>query len=398
MKLKKILLVFLLGSAVTRLCGQSNDYQFSRLDFTNGLSNNHITSLYKDARGFMWFGTMAGLNRYDGYEFKVFLHDQKDPHSIGDNYIEQIFEGPEGKMWVQSRSSRFNIYDLATDQFDRDYGSYLRKRSLPEFWLLGITPGAKGYWFIYRDSGLFHYGPNGKITHTPQDSARPGSLSTALISDAREDHDGNCWVLHQNGLLEKIDGIRHTVVFRTTELEKVFGSRLFPCGLYIDNQNDIWLSASGYFKGVWCYHPATGAFTHFSTTTGPGKLSSDVIFSAIQDEKGRIWLATDHGGVDILDKNDGVRNDPDPRRRRPQKPVGKQYPRHDPRQHRHRLAGYLQKHGVSYYHQNGIQFPLFRHQTHDPHSLSFDDVNKFAGEDTRRQRLDRFQWRRFDLF
>src|ERR1700727_592275 len=124
MKLKKILLVFLVGSAAIRLCGQSNEYQFSRLDFTNGLSNNHITSIYKDSRGFMWFGTMAGLDRYDGYEYKVFRHDQKDPHSIGDNYIEQIFEGPEGTMWVQSRSSRFNIYDLNTEQFHRDYAAY----------------------------------------------------------------------------------------------------------------------------------------------------------------------------------------------------------------------------------------------------------------------------------
>jgi len=380
MKLKKILLIFLLGSAVTRLCGQSNEYQFSHLDFTNGLSNNHITSLYKDARGFMWFGTMAGLNRYDGYEFKVFRHDQKDPNSIGDNYIEQIFEGPEGMMWVQSRSSRFNIYDMATEQFHRDYGAYLRKRSLPEFWLLGITRGEKGYWFIYRDSGLFHYGLDGKIIHTPQDSARRGALSTALISDAREDRNGNCWVVHQNGLIEKIDGISHTVVFRTTALEKAFGNKLFPCGLYIDTQNDIWLYSSGYFKGVWCYHPATGAFTNFNAAAGPGKLSSDVIFSATQDEKGRIWLATDHGGVDILDKKDGsvttLGHVEDDRKSLAENSIPAMI-----RDSTGTIWLGTFKSGISYYHQNGIQFPLFRHQPGDPHSLSFDDVNKFA-EDT----------------
>jgi signal transduction histidine kinase/ligand-binding sensor domain-containing protein/CheY-like chemotaxis protein len=377
MMVKKILLIFLLSSAVIRLCGQSNEYQFSRLDFTNGLSNNHITSLYKDARGFMWFGTMAGLNRYDGYEFKVFRHDQKDPHSIGDNFIEQIFEGPEGKMWVQSRSSRFNIYDLATDQFDRDYGAYLRKRSLPEFWLMGITRGAKGYWFIYRDSGLFHYGLDGKVIHTPQDSARPGSLSTALISDAREDHDGNCWVVHQNGLIEKIDGISHTVVFRTTALEKAFGSKLFPCALYIDDQNDIWLSSGGYFKGAWCYYPDFDSFTHFSTAGGPGKLSSDEVFSTIQDEKGRIWLATDHGGVDILDKKDlsvtNLGHVEDDRKSLSENSIPAMI-----RDSTGTIWLGTFKSGVSYYHQNGIQFPLFRHQPGDPHSLSFDDVNKFV--------------------
>jgi signal transduction histidine kinase/ligand-binding sensor domain-containing protein len=377
MKLKKIMLIFLLGIAVTRLSGQSNEYQFSHLDFTNGLSNNHITSLYKDARGFMWFGTMAGLNRYDGYEFKVFRHDQKDPHSIGDNYIEQIFEGPEGKMWVQSRSSRFNIYDLATDQFDRDYGAYLRKRSLPEFWLLGITRGAKGYWFIYRDSGLFHYGLDGKIIHTPQDSTRAGCLSTALISDAREDRFGNCWVVHQNGLLEKIDGTSHLVTFRTTTLEKNFGNKLFGCGLYIDNQNDIWLYSGGYFKGIWCYHPDPGGFTHFCATGGPGKLSSDLVFSALQDDKGRIWLATDHGGVDILDKKDGAVTTlihvEDDRKSLAENSIPAMI-----RDSTGTIWLGTFKNGINYYHQNGIQFPLFRHQPHDRHSLSFDDVNKFV--------------------
>jgi ligand-binding sensor domain-containing protein len=244
MKLKKFLLVLLLSPTLLRLHGQSPEYQFSTLNFTNGLSNNHITSLYKDPRGFMWFGTMTGLNRYDGYEFKVFRHDQRDPHSIGDNFIEQIFEGPEGKMWVQSRSSRFNIYDLATDQFDHDYAGYLRKYALPEFWLLSISRGASGYWFIYRDSGVYHLNFDGGITAVRQDPSRPGCLAASSITDAKEDHFGNFWVIHQNGLLEKVDGRTHTVTFRTSELEKVVGNNQAPCGIYIDGQNDLWVFSS----------------------------------------------------------------------------------------------------------------------------------------------------------
>ena len=377
MRWNTTLLILLLSFSLSRLFAQSTDYQFSTLNFSNGLSNNHVTSLYKDPRGFMWFGTMSGLDRYDGYEFKVFRHDQHDPHSIGDNFIEQIFEGPEGKMWVQSRSSRFNIYNLATDQFDHDYAGYLRKHFLPEFWLLSIARGTTGYWFIYRDSGIYHLNFDGKVIAVHQDSARPGSLSAAAISDAKEDHDGNCWVVHQNGLLEKVDARTHAVVFRTTELENVIGNNKVPCGLYIDNQDDIWLYASGYFKGVCRYQPATGAFTHFSTTSTTGRLSSDVIYTAIQDDKGKIWLATDHGGVDILDKNDltvtTLTHIEDDRKSLAENSI--------PAMIRDStgtvwLATF--KSGINYCHQNGIQFPLFRHHPHDPHSLSFDDVNKFA--------------------
>jgi signal transduction histidine kinase/ligand-binding sensor domain-containing protein/CheY-like chemotaxis protein/AraC-like DNA-binding protein len=377
MRCNTILLILLLSSAAPRLFAQSTEYQFSTLNFSNGLSNNHVTSLYKDPRGFMWFGTMSGLNRYDGYQFKVFRHDQHDPHSIGDNYIEQIFEGPEGKMWVQSRSSRFNIYDLTTDQFDRDYAGYLRKHSLPEFWLLSIIRGSTGYWFVYRDSGIHHLNPDGNVIAVRQDSSRPGCLAIVSISDAKEDRDGNCWVLHQNGLLEKVDGRTHTVVFRTAWLQNVIGHNLIPCGLYIDKQNDIWLYSSGYFKGVWCYHPPTDAFTHFSASPGPSRLSSDVIYNAIQDDKGKIWLATDHGGVDVLDKNNGtvttLTHIEDDRKSLAESSIPAMI-----RDSTGTIWLGTFKSGINYYHENDIQFPLFRHHPHDPHSLSFDDVNKFA--------------------
>ena len=422
MKLNSTVLILVLSFPLSRLHAQSTEYQFSTLNFSNGLSNNHITSLYKDPRGFMWFGTMSGLDRFDGYEFKIFRHDQRDPHSIGDNYIEQIFEGPEGKMWVQSRSSRFNIYDLATDQFDRDYAGYLRRHSLPEFWLLGIIRGTSGYWFVYRDSGIYHMNFDGSVFGIHQDSARPGCLSIASISDAKEDRQGNCWVFHQNGLLEKIDGRSHKVVFRTERLFEVFGHNQFPCGLFIDNQDDIWLFASGYFKGVWKFRPATGEFTHFSADVAAevstkaalpaksstkalpaklstkaglpanlsavalakvealakaGRLSSNVVYTALQDEKGKIWLATDHGGVDILDKNTlavtALTHIEDDRKSLAENSIPAMI-----RDSSSTIWLGTFKSGINYYHQNGIQFPLYRHHPLDPHSLSFDDVNKFV--------------------
>src|SRR5712691_9332715 len=98
MKPRRIFFLLFCLLTVGRLFAQPNEYLFSHLDFTNGLSNNHVTCMYKDGKGFMWFGTLSGLNRYDGYQFKLFKRDARDLHAITDNYIEQIFEGPEGKM------------------------------------------------------------------------------------------------------------------------------------------------------------------------------------------------------------------------------------------------------------------------------------------------------------
>src|SRR6185437_14220230 len=154
MRFEKTLLVVLYCLAANCLSAQPEEYLFSRVDVTAGLSSNYITAIYKDSRGFMWFGTISGLNRYDGYQFRVFKHDARDPHSIFDNYIEQIFEGPGGRMWVESRHQRFALYDPALDRFDLDYGSYQLSLGLPPTPLQTIVPSAKGYWFVYRDSGL----------------------------------------------------------------------------------------------------------------------------------------------------------------------------------------------------------------------------------------------------
>ncbi len=81
----------------------------------------------------MWFGTVSGLNRYDGYQFRQYRHDLRDRWSIGDNYIEQIFEGPGGKTWVESRTGRFAIYDYDLDRWDVNYGEYLMKLGLRSF-------------------------------------------------------------------------------------------------------------------------------------------------------------------------------------------------------------------------------------------------------------------------
>jgi ligand-binding sensor domain-containing protein len=224
---------------------------------------------------------------------------------------------------------------------------------------------------------------DGQIQAVRPDSARLGSLDPALVADAREDGEGNCWVIHQNGLLEKIDGIRHRVVYSTTVLEKSFSRRPITCNLFIDRQNDLWISAEGSFKGTYCFHPATGSLRHLSQEQpAAGKLSSDLIYTAIQDSKGRIWLATDHGGVDIIDKKDwSVTTPSDIMKttgrawRRTASPVSikRQYWRH--------VAGHVQERDQLLSSKRPAIPSSIGISPNNPGSLSYNDVNNFA-EDT----------------
>jgi len=148
MRPKNLLFLLFCYFSSARSSGQSNEYIFSHLSAANGLSNNHITTIYKDAKGFMWFGTISGLNRYDGYQFKIFKQSQRDTTSIVDNYIEQVFEGPNGKLWIECRAGEYNIYDPATDRFDRNYVAFLRKWHLPDSRPLHIIKGQNSFCFV----------------------------------------------------------------------------------------------------------------------------------------------------------------------------------------------------------------------------------------------------------
>jgi signal transduction histidine kinase/ligand-binding sensor domain-containing protein/DNA-binding response OmpR family regulator len=381
MKPRKSLLLIMpmVCIALTRLSAQPEDFVFSHVDVGSGMSNNHITSIYKDSRGFMWFGTVSGLNRYDGYQFRVFRHDNHDPHTIPDNYVEQIFEGPEGKMWVEARKGRFAVYDRALDRFDPDYVSNLRKLGLPyiDYQLVTVTPSVNGYWFVYRDSGLYHYWPGGKIEAIRPATGAIGGLSPIPVGMAREDGLGNLWVIHVNGLLEKIDGKSHKVVFRSETLLKEFHVPVNLFGLFADAQNDLWIYSNGVFKGVYYFHPPTGEFTHLAQDAGEKRLNSDIVQGALQDRKGKVWLATDHGGANIVDKKDMsvkfVAHIQDDNKSIAGNSITCMF-----RDEAGTVWLGTYKSGVSYYHQDDIQFPQYRHEPEHPGTLSYDDVNNFV--------------------
>src|SRR3569833_1294105 len=79
---------------------QTAQLHFTHLGTANGLSELNPNSIIQDSRGFIWIATVDGLNRYDGYKFRVFRHDVKDTTTIANNYIQDIAEDREGNLWI----------------------------------------------------------------------------------------------------------------------------------------------------------------------------------------------------------------------------------------------------------------------------------------------------------
>jgi len=102
------------------LYAQPQDIKFEHLSVDHGLSNSIVYSILQDSRGFMWFGTEDGLNKYDGYSFSVYRHDPDDSLSISGNWIWAIHESDYGGkhvLWIGTRNSGLSRLDLETEQF-----------------------------------------------------------------------------------------------------------------------------------------------------------------------------------------------------------------------------------------------------------------------------------------
>ena len=92
---------------------------FTTLSIEDGLSQSVVTSILQDSRGFMWFGTQDGLNRFDGYEFVVYKHEGDDPTSLSDNFVLSLREDRWGDLWIGTNGGGLNRFDRGTETFTR---------------------------------------------------------------------------------------------------------------------------------------------------------------------------------------------------------------------------------------------------------------------------------------
>lgn len=363
--IQRTIFIILLGLLpFTSLWGQTpqSQYQLTRLDITQGLSANQVNCIYKDSQGFMWFGTMSGLNRYDGYTFRIFRQELRDSNSLTDNFITSIAEGPEGLLWVTHRNGQ-NVYNPQKGNFQRDPRPALRRFGVPVDSISNIFKDLDGnYWFVTPKDGLYCYYPaTKKTTHL---------LPGAQLSQMTQAPSGFCWIVHTNGTLQKMDPHTQQIVF-TTRLPTPTPTAY---QLMTDKDGDCWLFSFNDVQGVYWYNQRANTFTHYDQNNG---MNNNIVRGVVQDNQGLIWIGTDHGGLNIIDKKQQrftflTHNNEDPKSLS-QNSITSLYKDN---------AGIIwigtYKKGLCYYHENMVKFPLFQHQSFTANSLPYDDVNRFA--------------------
>jgi signal transduction histidine kinase/ligand-binding sensor domain-containing protein/ActR/RegA family two-component response regulator len=191
-----------LNAADMRLEG---DFRFFHFSADNGLSNSGVQVILQDKMGFMWFGTVGGLNRYDGYDFKVYKYTPGNPYSLSDNNIFALCEDREGMLWVGTLGGGLNCFDPRTERFTHFNNHSGDKHSLSSNSVFSIFEDSRGIIWVGTENGLNRFDRTEKY-FTRFYFPRKGGTSSSFfpVRSIAEGSEGNIWAGTLGGGLKRL--------------------------------------------------------------------------------------------------------------------------------------------------------------------------------------------------
>ncbi len=286
--------------------GPIQNLRFERISVEHGLSHSTVNCILQDSRGFMWFGTDDGLNKYDGYTFTVYRHTPDDPRSLSDNQVLSLFEDASGVLWVGTDGG-LNQFRRDSGQFIRyDAGDFQNVTDEPEeyrnvVWAMDEHP-AGVLWIATYGGGLVKFDLDTEtFTSYAPDPADPRLWGHEWISAMLIDRSGNVWIgTHSEGL-DRFDPTTEAfTIYRHDSNDPISLGHDWITDIIQDRSGQIWIGTYG--GGLERFDPETESFAHYRHDPGdPHSLSDNQLWSIAEDPAGVLWIGTYSGGLDGFD-------------------------------------------------------------------------------------------------
>ncbi|WP_340114621.1 hybrid sensor histidine kinase/response regulator transcription factor [Maribellus mangrovi] len=294
----------------------------------NGLSHNEVTSIVQDYDGFIWIGTRGGLNRYDGYDFKIFNQVPGDSNSLVNPSIESLFVDSEGNIWIGTKSGGVSKYDADKEVFSNIISNYKNKSEvLPDSRVLSFYEDKYGrIWMGTWNHGLIIYDENKKtsirylsgtinsIVETLNGDIWVGTggglyrFSSTKESVVQADQPNISMVCHEikydpkrNVLWIAESGLTrfdlHTYERTRYEIENVNAYE----SICLDNNGMVWLGTWG--NGFYYFDPAKEVFQRYQIypeNRATLNKDYDAVLNIFEDKDHNLWLGTNGGGICVL--------------------------------------------------------------------------------------------------
>lgn len=315
---------------------------FKHLTVEQGLSNSTIETIFQDSRGFIWFGTRDGLNRYDGSQITVYRYHSGDSTSITDNYIKSITEDKEGYIWIGTLNG-LNRYDRNKNSFirfqhipgnrnsiSRNHISSLMIDKAGQLWIGTYGGGISIYnqksktfgsskipaktgnevtdkrvYTLFADSqGFIWFGTeNGLYRFDPKTGVLTFYENTEGALVIREDRNNNLWIGTVNNGLHYFNRLQNKFeTYRHHEQDPNSLASNQVRSIQIDKNGSIWVG--GINGGLDLFNPATRSFYHYQNEpSNPFSLSQRTVSALCEDGQGNLWIGTHRGGVNLYMPN-----------------------------------------------------------------------------------------------
>jgi signal transduction histidine kinase/CheY-like chemotaxis protein/ligand-binding sensor domain-containing protein len=303
-KMKFFFKFFLFASLISfygTCFSQEQNLKFEHLTGEDGLSQSHVHCIAQDHKGFMWFGTRSGLNKYDGYAFTVYKNKAEDESTISHDYAIDFIEDESDNLWIATFGGGLNIFDKEREKFTRFKNIKGDASSIGSDYLYSIVfDNNKKLWIGTEGNGVDRFDPiTKKFQHYIHDPANHSSLSGNIVRDVYHDSRNNIWVGVLDYGLNLFDPSTNS--FKTFLPDKsnngLSGSNSIRV-IFEDSKNQLWVGTMG--GGLFLFDRDKQTFRQFKHDADHNSVSNNVILSISEDKKGNLWIGTENGGLNLM--------------------------------------------------------------------------------------------------
>ncbi len=298
-------LLLLSPTSIFTALSQGTDIYFKHLTVEDGLSQSSIYCILQDSKGFMWFCTQNGLNKYDGNSFQIYKHNLTDTNSLSHNWIYAISEDSQGNLWIGTRSG-LNKLERRTQNITRYFYDPQDPYSIDDNEVFGVYVDKKGYVWAKTSGVLNKLDPaSGNFTHFKHHVDFFNPNKEEGNSPIIEDSEGLLWIGTPDGLNHFDRNYEQFHIFKHNSENPASISDNFVSAIFEDKHGILWVGTK---NGLNKFNKKTKKFKRYFHQEGnPNSLSENHITSIYQDHNGNLWIGTSTAGLNklVLSESEG---------------------------------------------------------------------------------------------
>ena len=299
--MRRVLILWFLF-AVASIQAMDSDMKFRRLDTRDGLSNTQTNCIFRDSRGFVWIGTPYGLNRYDGYRIRTYYSQNRDTTTLLKSFVDDVQEGPDKNLWLR-HGTQYSIFNPLDESCDRHPEQWLRKYGVQGVIERLYIDRKKNFWIKTYDQGMWFLNSRTGKTHRFDFGAGPQEVGNDFGVSDFEESGNSLLMVSNNGDLICFHTGDVRISWKSSRLRQLSAPKNAGYTLHVDDSKNIWVLTDGdayvYLRRTGRWHiSANEALQLMGISQIPRNL---IIWDVVTDRHGRLWFATDHEGLCVVD-------------------------------------------------------------------------------------------------